>query len=293
MKRTGVGLFLLLALVSCNRRHGFRHPELRVDVVWLRAHAGEPTVRIVDARPAQEYADGHLPGAVSLPVTETLDPTRAKNHPDQPQRLAALFAAHGIGNDQRVIVYDDGKQTPAARLFWTLEWAGHPSVAVLDGGIEAWKAAGGPVTRDVPPPTVARFEAHPRAERLADKAACAAAIGATDTLILDTRTAAEYRGDDKRAQAGGHIPGAVNVDWAQNFGEDGRLRDAGALRSLYASAGVTPEKQVFVHCQTGQRSSVTYWVLRLLGQPRVANYAGSWVEWGNDPALPKHAGLQP
>ena len=90
-----------------------------------------------------------------------------------------------------------------------------------------------------------------------------------------------------RAKFGGHIPGTVNIDWVENFGSGPLLKDPASLRALYESRGVTRDKEVIAHCQTGQRSSASYWVLRLLGYPKVGNYAGSWVEWGNDATTKK------
>jgi thiosulfate/3-mercaptopyruvate sulfurtransferase len=109
-------------------------------------------------------------------------------------------------------------------------------------------------------------------------------------VILDARSPEEFRGEDVRAKYSGHIPGAVHIDWRENFTTTTVLKDPGTLKTLYESKGVTPDKEVIAHCQTGQRSSVSYWTLRLLGYPKVGNYAGSWVEWGNDPTTPKVQG---
>ena len=93
-----------------------------------------------------------------------------------------------------------------------------------------------------------------------------------------------------RAKYSGHMPGAVNIDWRENFTTTTVLKDPGTLKTLYERKGITRDKDVIAHCQTGQRSAVSYWVLRLLGYPQVGNYAGSWVEWGNDPTTPKAQG---
>jgi thiosulfate/3-mercaptopyruvate sulfurtransferase len=259
---------------------------------WVRAHLGDPGFRLVDARPRSEYDDGHIPGAISLPVTDTFDPDGAKNYPLRGEKLQALLAARGIPTDRKVVAYDDGGETQGPRLFWTLEYAGHPDAAVLDGGFAAWKADGGAISTAATTAPPARFVAPPIEDRLADKQACLLKASAPSSLILDVRSPAEYRGDQVKAKAGGHIPGAVNLDWKSNF-DGARLKDAASLRSMYAERGVTPDKQIIAHCQTGQRSSVTYWTLRLLGYPKVGNYAGSWAEWGNDPETPKVTGDQP
>jgi 3-mercaptopyruvate sulfurtransferase SseA len=114
------------------------------------------------------------------------------------------------------------------------------------------------------------------------KEQCETAIGDPTKVVLDARSPEEYRGDDVRAKFGGHIPGAVNIDYRLNYTAAGTLKSPLELRQMYESKGVTANKEVIAHCQTGQRSSSTYLVLRLLGYNKVGNYVGSWVEWGND-----------
>ena len=133
---------------------GFANPNLIVSVDWLKQHASDAGLRIIDARPAADYEKGHLPGAVNLPVVETFDPAQAKNLPDTKEKLEALFGQKGIANASRVVIYDNGKETPAARLFWTLEYAGHTNVAVLDGGLKAW---GGSTSTDAVSAPAATF----------------------------------------------------------------------------------------------------------------------------------------
>jgi thiosulfate/3-mercaptopyruvate sulfurtransferase len=270
----------------------FANPNLIVTAEWLLQHLNDPKLRIVDARPAADYQKGHIPGAVSLPVVDTFDPSKDRNYPDTKEKLEALFGSKGIGNDIRVITYDNGNgtDTQASRLFWTLEYAGHPNVAYLNGGLRAWQEAKGEVVTDVPAVSPAKFVAKIDPAKLPTKEQCLVAINDKSKVILDSRSPEEYRGEDVRAKFGGHIPGAVNIDYRLNFAPTGALKDAASLKALYESKGVTRDKEVIAHCQTGQRSSVSYLVLRLLGYPKVGNYAGSWVEWGNDPTTPKTQG---
>ena len=260
----------------------FANPNLVVSVDWLKQHARDANVRIVDSRPAADYEKGHLPGAVSLPVAETFDPAQQKNYPDTKEKLEALLAGKGIGNTTRVVTYDNGKETTGPRLFWTLEFLGHTNAAVLDGGLKAWQSAGGEVTSEVPTVQAASFESKIDPAKLPTKQQCELAIGDKTKVILDARSPEEFRGEDVRAKFGGHIPGSVNIDYRENFTSGTELKSPAALKSLYESKGVTRDKEVISLCQTGQRSSVSYWTLRLLGYPKVGNYAGSWVEWGND-----------
>jgi len=268
----------------------FANPNLVVSAAWLKDHSADPGLRVVDARAAADYARGHIAGAVSLPVADTFDPARPGNYPDSKEKLEALFGARGIANATRVVVYDAGAETPGPRLFWTLEYLGQRGSAVLDGGLKAWQAAGGAVTTEPPTVPAASYTAAVDPSRIYSQAECALAITDRTKVVVDARSPEEYRGEDVRAPFGGHIPGAVNIDYRENFTPDARLKDASALRALYAARGVTPDKEVIGLCQTGQRSTVAYWVLRLLGYPRVGNYGGGWIEWGSDPQTSKAQG---
>jgi len=283
-----IALALATSAVS-TERDAFVHPNLIVSVSWLRQHTTDPHLRLVDARPTAEYDKGHLPGAVSLPVADTFDPAQHKNYPDTKEKLEALFARRGMSNTTRIITYDNGKEHLSARLFWTLEYVGATNVAVLNGGLTQWQAEQGEsstVRVQVAPGT---FVATVDPAKLPTAAQCKLALGDPTKVILDARSPEEFRGEDVRAKYSGHIPGAVNIDWRENFTTT-VLKDPVALQTLYIGKGVTQDKEVIAHCQTGQRSSVSYWTLRLLGYPKVGNYAGSWVEWGNDPATPKVQG---
>ena len=284
-----IALALATSAVS-TERDAFVHPNLIVSVSWLRQHTTDPHLRLVDARPTAEYDKGHLPGAVSLPVADTFDPSQHKNYPDTKEKLEALFARRGMSNTTRIITYDNGKEHLSARLFWTLEYVGATNVAVLNGGLTQWQAEQGEISTvpvHVEPET---FVATVDPAKLPTAAQCQRALGDPTKAVLDARSPEEFRGEDVRAKYSGHIPGAVNIDWRENFTTTTVLKDPGTLKTLYASEGITPDKEVIAHCQTGQRSSVSYWVLRLLGYPKVGNYAGSWVEWGNDPTTPKAQG---
>ena len=268
----------------------FVHPNLIVSVSWLMQHTKDPNLRIVDARPTAEYDKGHLPGAVSLPVTDTFDPAQHKNYPDTKEKLEALFVHRGLSNTTRIITYDNGKETLSARLFWTLEYVGATNVAVLNGGLKQWQAEKGEISTAPVNVEPGKFITKVDPAKLPTAAQCQLALGDPTKVILDARSPEEFRGEDVRAKYSGHIPGAVNIDWRENFTTTTLLKDPVTLKTMYESKGVTQDKEVIAHCQTGQRSSVSYWTLRLLGYPKVGNYAGSWVEWGNDPTTPKTQG---
>ncbi|MBI4282499.1 MAG: sulfurtransferase [Chloroflexi bacterium] len=267
---------------------GFANPDLLVDTAWLSQHLDDANIRIVDARAAKDYQANHIQGAISIPVEDTFNTEGPKQMAGPQEQIEQLFGQRGIGNGTTVIVYDNGKETKAPRILWTLEYFGHTNVAVLDGGFKKWQGENLPVASEEHTAAATSFTATAQPSLLADKDDILAALGKPGVAIVDARSAAEYRGEDLRAKRGGHVPGAVNIDWRDLFtaGETPVLKSPAELRKMYEDAGVTKDKEVFVYCQTHQRSSVAYLTLRLLGYDRVRGYDGSWQEWGNDPDVP-------
>jgi thiosulfate/3-mercaptopyruvate sulfurtransferase len=267
---------------------GYTNPQLLTTPADLsRALAGADRPLVLDLRAAEDFAAGHIPGAVHLDlwglslVDTDPGPLRAfmwiVDH---------LFNLRGVAANTPVVIYDDQSGMKAARAFWFLEYFGHERVQVLDGGFGAWVKAGLPVTRDAVPPAKSTWTGTPRADRLATWRDVKDRLGTADTVILDTRTDDEYRGTLVRAKRGGAIPGAVHVEWKRNLAADGSLKPASELRAMYEAAGVTPDKEVITYCQGGYRAAHAYLALRLLGYPRVRNYTGSWKEWGDREDLP-------
>lgn len=242
---------------------------------------------IVDTRPAESYAQGHLPGAIHLDLWGfSLIDT------DEAPRRAFFWMIHhvleqrGISADRPVVVYEDTSGMRAARVFWFLEYFGHPDTRVLDGGFSAWLDARLPVTRDAMAPKAVDWKAAPRAAAAAGWKDVALRLDSPDTVMLDTRSDDEYSGRVARAARGGAIPGAVHVEWTRNLAEDGAFKSDDDLRAMYEAAGVTPDREVITYCQGGYRAAHGYLALRLLGYPRVRNYLGSWKEWGDRDDLP-------
>ena len=180
-----------------------------------------------------------------------------------------------------------GKAPPrAARAFWFLEYFGHPSVRLLDGGFGAWTRGGFPVTRDAGPAPVTEWTGSREPAAIATWRDVQAAIGQPGSVILDARSDGEYCGTTVRAARGGAIPGAVHVEWTRNLGPDGAFKPASELKQMYEDAGVTSDREVITYCQGGYRAAHAYLALRLLGFPKVRNYVGSWKEWGDRVDLP-------
>ncbi|MDP9364050.1 MAG: sulfurtransferase, partial [Chloroflexota bacterium] len=268
---------------------GYAHPEWLADAAWLRERLGGPGLRVVALTSAEEYAAGHVPGAVpidwpELELTDTSEPAVAAWRGEVEAKLTPL----GMRPDDTVVVYDGGTLY-APRLWWVLRHLGHRDVRVLDGGLPAWVAAGGQVetagtwvgySPDDP------YRGAPDDALLATKEEVVASLGDPGAVLVDARSPEEY--------AAGHIPGAVNVPFTANARPDDpkSWKPAAELRALYEAAGLAPGTRVIPYCSTGVRSAVTAFTLALLGYD-IALYTGSWAEWSADPGLPKTTGAAP
>jgi thiosulfate/3-mercaptopyruvate sulfurtransferase len=249
--------------------------------------AEQPQPLIIDLQPAEQFARGHLTGAVHLDLwgLSLIDTS------DAPLRafmwmIGHLFSIRGVTPDRPVVVYEEDSGMRAARAFWFLEYLGHPNVRLLDGGLRAWRAAGLPVTTETVAPKPSTWHGTPDATKLATWQQVRDRLGRPETAIVDTRSDEEFFGEAVRAKRGGAIPGAVHVEWKRNLTPDGRFKPRDELRAMYEAAGVTPDREVVSYCQGGYRAAHAYVALRLLGYPKLRNYTGSWKEWGDRDDLP-------
>jgi thiosulfate/3-mercaptopyruvate sulfurtransferase len=265
----------------------YTNPQLLWSVDELKSRLNDPKLVLLDLRPPEAYANGHIPGSRSFDIfgISLID--------TKPEPLKAflwiiehLIQAKGINQDSTVVVYDDIAGMRSARLFWFLEYFGHSDVHMLNGGHNAWAAAGLPLTNKAEIPKAGNFKMHPRRELLATVDDVLANIRSSSAVIVDTRTDGEYTGKVVRSARGGAIPGAVHLEWTNNLDEKGFFKSADQLKEMYLACGIGPEKDVIPHCHGGYRSAHTYLALRLIGYPHVRNYLGSWGEWGNKPDLP-------
>ncbi|HEY7499740.1 MAG TPA: sulfurtransferase [Vicinamibacterales bacterium] len=268
---------------------GYANPQLLITPPELKSltenAAGRPL--ILDLRPPEAYTAGHVPGAVhldlwGLSLTDT-DPAPLKAFM---WMIEHVLAIHGVTNETPIVVYDDQSGIRAARAFWFLEYFGHPSVRLLDGGFGAWARDGMPVTREASPPPKSEWTGARNDRAIATWRDVRDAIANEDAIILDTRSEGEHKGTVVRAARGGSVPGAVNIEWTENLTPQGDFKSAAELEKMYASAGVTPDREVITYCQGGYRAAHSYIALRLIGYPRVRNYVGSWKEWGDRTDLP-------
>ncbi len=267
-----------------------------ISVDELRARLGSDDLCLIDARFSladtsagrAAYHISHLPGAVYLHLDDDLSGPRGEHggrHPlPTPSAAAATFGRAGVGADTLVVAYDDGDGMTAGRVWWLLRWLGHDQVQVLDGGLAAWREAGGPETTVVPAPTARAFAPAPRADMVVDHAWLRDHLHDPGVTIVDARAPERYRGEvepiDPRA---GHVPGAVNLPFAGNL-EGGRFKAAVALRERFADVAQAPV--LVVYCGSGVSAAHDLIALELAGVRGARLYAGSWSDWVSHPDAP-------
>jgi thiosulfate/3-mercaptopyruvate sulfurtransferase len=267
------------------------YPEsVLVGPAWLDAQASHADVVPVFVTDEATFEAGHIPGSVFVPLNRLNNPDDpVSGQIGTPEQFAATVSGLGIQPSDTVVLYDARYSLLAARAYWVFAYYGHNDVRVLDGGTQAWQDAGleldtGGVSvdaSDYPVPEAdpaIRTDLQYVVERLEND----------DVQVCDTRSVNEYIGTDVRADRGGRIPGAINLEWVNAIDtQTGRFKDYETLDTLFARAGFERDKQILTYCQTAVRGAHTWFVLReLLGYEDVRVYDGSWVEWGNDPSAP-------
>ena len=277
----------MLTAITCAAVAQYTRPELLAETDWLAQHLNDSTIRIVDMRAEEVYRKSHIPGSVNL-SWQALKDSNNELYVIPPEKFAGLMSQLGVGNNTTVVGYDDQGGLSPARLWWVLDYYGHPQAKVLNGGWNKWLKEKHPVVSEVPTPAPEPFDAHTEAQKVCLVDELSGEMKRPNVVIIDTRSPAEYSGFDVRAKRGGHIPGTVNIDWVRNLTTDEikTFKPAPELRKIYEAAGVTPDRDIIVHCQTGVRAAHTVFTLTLLGYNQLRNYDGSWQEWGNRPDLP-------
>lgn len=269
---------------------GYANASLLVSGEELRHHLNDPGTLVVDVRQPKRYSAGHLPGAVNLPIAEI---TQTMN--GVPGMLAPIEAVEqtlgqrGIRRQMHVVIYDDIGGVPATRLFWALDYLGQSKISVLQGGLKLWQKERRPISRRIPEAMAVEYKATPLTSRLANKGWVQTRLKDPTVVLVDARSNQEFDGlvPGRQVKRAGHIPGSVNIDWNRNLtGEPRQFKPAAKLARIYRKAGATADKEIVVYCRTGARASHDYFVLRLLGYPRVRLYDGSYVEWAADETLP-------
>ena len=269
---------------------------LLIEPEQLAEVLGDEELLILDTCSADNYRTHHIPGAVHIPPAELQVGTKpAVGKIPEKKRLEALFSAAGLNAKKHVVVYDDEGGGWAGRLIWTLDVLGHTRYSYVNGGLPAWLAAGLPVTTELPTSAPSGFSAEWHDEVIAEATDVLDAIDDPDQAIWDARSAEEYRGEKVVAQRGGHIPGAINIDWLELMDRDRQLRlvDLDALQQRLNELGLSKDKTIITHCQTHHRSGLSYLAMKILGYDKIKGYHGSWSEWGNREDTPVTTGGEP
>ena len=267
--------------------------EILIEPAALEAALATGTV-LIDARKPGEFKKRHIPGAMPFSTYEMLVADSALDSMRTfAQSVADRFSSVGVRLDRPVVVYDEHTGMRAARELWMLEFIGHRRARMLNGGLTAWQAAGGPVLADTEISTV-----RPTKIQLSIASGCtvpydevARRAGSWNFYVVDVRDDLEWAGKDETAccQRRGHIPHAIHIEWTK-FLENGKFKSPEKILALLEQHGINPRQEIAVYCHRGARSANTYYALKYAGVPGARNFIGSWHEWSSRADLPIEAG---
>jgi len=289
-----------------------RDPQALITTAQLAAILGQPNVRVYDCtthleapRPGSDdpytvvsglrtFQEAHVPGAgfLDLQAEFSDETTRLRFMMAPAPQLEAAFGRHGLGAGARVVLYSIGSMMWATRFWWMLRSLGFDDAAVLDGGLDAWKAEGRPVesgpARGYPP---AAFRARPRAGFFVDKHGALAASKDPGTVVVNALSPQSFRGEENRYGRPGRVPGSVNVPWTTLVDPGTKtFKPLAETRETFAAQGITGDKPVVAYCGGGISATLDLFVLYQLGYDRLTLYDGSMGEWAKDPTLPIETG---
>jgi thiosulfate/3-mercaptopyruvate sulfurtransferase len=278
-----------------------------IDAAEVAALLGNPGVAIVDCRfdlasggaGRQAYLAAHIPGARFADLNQDLSVPPGKDTGRHPlpgrEQFATLLGTLGIDNGTQVIAYDQANGAFAARFWWMLRWVGHDAVAVLDGGFDAWRAAGGALESGAPASPRRRFELRGAGQPIVTSEQVLLASAQRDRVVVDARAAERYSGQvEPLDTVGGHVPGAINAPFSANLGASGRFLPPAEMRRrwLQILGGSSPQNLIAM-CGSGVTACHNLLALEVAGLPGASLYAGSWSEWIRDPRRPIATGSTP
>jgi thiosulfate/3-mercaptopyruvate sulfurtransferase len=277
-----------------------------VSAAWLQDRLNDPNVRIVDVRwyltepqrGRQEYAESHIPNAIFVDLDTELAAPRGSGPGRHPlpnvDQFQALLENSGISNDTHVIAYDSSGGAAAARLWWILRYVGHNKISLLDGGWQAWQAAGYPTTDEVLQPAASSYTLHIKPAMVIDADTVEQLRNQEGTLLIDARATERYEGRVEPMDAkAGHIPGARSAPFAGNINADSSFKDAQTLRRRFEDLGLSKAKKVVCYCGSGVTAAHNIFALHLTGYNDALLYEGSWSDWSSDPDRPVATGSEP
>ena len=269
----------------------YAHPEYLVDTEWIANHLTDPTIRLIESdEDPLLYPMGHIQGAVQVDWFSTLQHPLRRDFVTKEQ-FEEICSKLGITNNMIVVFYGDKSNWFACYALWLFQYYGHTNVKIMDGGRNKWEQEKRPLVKEAP--------SYVRSTYRAKDADVSIRAFRDEVLkhsnarkpLVDVRSPKEFTGEmlhmpnypQEGATRGGHIPGAVSIPWSQAVNEaDATFKTPEELAALYKGKNVKSDGEVIAYCRIGERSSLTWFVLKyLLGYPNVKNYDGSWTEWGN------------
>lgn len=275
------------------------HPLL-IDTDTLQQQLGRPGLVVIDVRGRAAYEfGGHIPGAVHSTWHEYSDPNAVAKgllNPDLGQ-IEQILRRLGINHDSDVVIYSNPFDNwgDEGRMFWMLEYLGHPGLRILDGGWVKWTAEKRPFEHGPVSATMGNFTARPvqALMMVKDDLKTIVKMPHPQTAILDARSVEEYLGKEVSGiPRPGHIPSAIHLAWNGFLNKDATIKDITSIKEMLEAKGVHPSQDVICYCTGGVRSAWLYFILKLVGYPKVSNYPGSWWEWSRDFAAPVEKDLQ-
>jgi thiosulfate/3-mercaptopyruvate sulfurtransferase len=277
--------------------NNYANPESLVSTQWLAEHLDDPKVRIVEIdEDTTAYERDHIPGAIAWDWSKDLHHPTHRDYLDK-DGLETLLGEAGVEGDTTVVLYGGNNNWFAAYAYWLLKLRGFDNVKLLDGGRLKWNIESREKTPEVPEIEATEFSIsdQERPELRVFRDDVLARVIAGSTTFVDVRSPEEFSGEklapdhlpQEQPYVGGHVPGARNIPWSKTANEDGSFKSAAELSELYGAEGVLGNDEVIAYCRIGERSSHTWFVLHeLLGYDNVANYDGSWTEYGSLVAAP-------
>ncbi len=237
-------------------------------------------VVLVSTRTNSDYKKVHITGAVHVNHTELYNDGPIKSMLKSPEEIAKILGSKGISESNSIILYDDGSGKYSGRMYWILSYLGANDVKILDGHMDAWKAARKPVTKNPTKITATTFTPKVDKSKIATITQVKAAFGNAEIAIVDARTPEEFKGATTTDLRKGHIPGAINIQHKSMLDAKGKLKPVSELQKIFDASGITKDKEVILYCESSVRAGILYFVLTsTLNYQNVKVYDGAYLEW--------------